>query len=51
MEIERYFEQIVAPTIADFEANPTSAEHTFLAAVAQFVRRKFEGRRDATEET
>ncbi|MDA9506136.1 hypothetical protein XI09_16140 [Bradyrhizobium sp. CCBAU 11386] len=36
MEIDRYFEQIVDPTIADFEANPTSVRHTFLAAVAVF---------------
>lgn len=36
MEIERYFEQIVDPTIADFEANPTSVRHAFLAAVAVF---------------
>jgi len=33
MEIERYFEQIVDPTIAGFEANPTSVRHAFLAAV------------------
>jgi hypothetical protein len=36
MEIDRYFEQIVDPTIADFEANPTSVRHAFLAAVAVF---------------
>jgi hypothetical protein len=36
MEIERYFEQIVEPTIRDFEANPTSVRHAFLAAVAVF---------------
>ena len=36
MEIERYFEQIVDPTIADFEANPTSVRHAFLAAAAVF---------------
>jgi hypothetical protein len=36
MEINRYFEQIVDPTIADFEANPTSVRHAFLAAVAVF---------------
>lgn len=36
MEIERYFEQIVDPTIADFEANPTSVRHAFLAAVVVF---------------
>ncbi|QHP69542.1 hypothetical protein EI171_20975 [Bradyrhizobium sp. LCT2] len=36
MEIERYFEQIVDPSIADFEANPTSVRHAFLAAVAVF---------------
>ena len=36
MEIERYFERIVDPTIADFEANPTSVRHAFLAAVTVF---------------
>jgi hypothetical protein len=36
MEVERYFEQIVDPTIADFEANPTSVRHAFLAALAVF---------------
>jgi hypothetical protein len=36
MEIERCFEQIVDPTIADFEANPTSVRHAFLAAAAVF---------------
>jgi hypothetical protein len=36
MEIERYFEQIVEPTIADFEANPTSVRHAFLAAAVVF---------------
>lgn len=36
MEIERYLEQIIDPTIADFEANPTSVRHAFLAAVAVF---------------
>ncbi|QIG96311.1 hypothetical protein [Bradyrhizobium sp. 6(2017)] len=36
MEIERYFDQIVDPTIADFETNPTSVRHAFLAAVVVF---------------
>jgi hypothetical protein len=36
METERYFEQIVDPTIADFEANPTSVRHAFMAAVVVF---------------
>ena len=36
MEIDRYFVQIVDPTIADFEANPTSVRHAFLAALAVF---------------
>jgi hypothetical protein len=36
MEIERYFERIVDPTIADFEANSTSVRHAFLAAVTVF---------------
>jgi hypothetical protein len=36
MEIDRYFEQIVDPTITDFEANPTSVRHAFLAAVVVF---------------
>jgi hypothetical protein len=36
MNGERYFKQIVEPTIADFEANPTSVRHAFLAALAVF---------------
>lgn len=36
MEIDRYLGQIVNPTIADFEANPTSVRHAFLAAVAVY---------------
>jgi hypothetical protein len=36
MEIDRYFAQIVDPTIKDFEANPTSVRHAFLAAVVVF---------------
>jgi hypothetical protein len=36
MEIGRYFELIVDPTIADFEAHPTSIRHAFLASVAVF---------------
>jgi hypothetical protein len=36
METERYFEQIVDPTIKDFEANPTSVRYAFLAAAAVF---------------
>src|SRR5690242_18651604 len=36
MDIERYFEQIVDPTIADLEANPTSVRQAFLAAAAVF---------------
>jgi hypothetical protein len=36
MEIDRYFEQIVEPTIENFEANPTSVRHAFLAAVVVF---------------
>ena len=36
MELDTYLERIVDPTIADFEANPTSVRHAFLAAVASF---------------
>jgi|SRR5882672_8108013 len=36
MDVKRYFEQIVDPTIKDFEANPTSVRHAFSAAVAVF---------------
>jgi hypothetical protein len=36
MEIQRYLEQIVNPTIKDIEANPTSVRHAFLAALAVF---------------
>ena len=35
-DAERYLEEIVAPTIADFKANPTSLRHAFLAAVATY---------------
>jgi len=31
-----YLEDIVTPTIKDFEANPTSVRHAFLACVATF---------------
>jgi hypothetical protein len=36
MDIERYFAEIVDPTITDFEKNPTSARHAFLACVVTF---------------
>ncbi len=36
MDAERYMDEIVDPTIADCEANPTSRRHAFLACVALF---------------
>jgi hypothetical protein len=33
-DLIRYLEEIVEPTIADFERNPTSVRHAFLACVA-----------------
>ncbi len=36
LEIEQYLSEIVDPTIADCEANPTSRRHAFLACVALF---------------
>jgi hypothetical protein len=34
--LERYVDEIVAPTINDFEENPTSVRHAFLGCVATF---------------
>jgi len=36
MDVEQYIENIVKPTIEDFERNPTSVRHAFLACVATF---------------
>jgi hypothetical protein len=36
MEIERYLETIVDPTIDDLESHPTSVRYAFLACVAVF---------------
>jgi hypothetical protein len=36
MDAKRYLTEIVWPTIADFEANPLSARHAFLACVVTF---------------
>jgi hypothetical protein len=36
MEIERYLETIVEPTIKDLESNPTSVRYAFLACVVVF---------------
>jgi hypothetical protein len=36
MDPESYMNEIVDPTIADFETNPTSRRHAFLACVALF---------------
>lgn len=33
-DLARYLEEIVEPTVKDFEANPTSRRHAFLACVA-----------------
>jgi hypothetical protein len=35
-DLERYLNDIVDPTINDFEAHPTSVRHAFLACVAVF---------------
>jgi hypothetical protein len=35
-DLERYLDQIVEPTIKDFEERPTSVRHAFLACVAVF---------------
>jgi hypothetical protein len=35
-DLERYLRDFVDPTIADFEANPTSVRHAFLACVVVF---------------
>jgi hypothetical protein len=36
MDPNRYMIEIVAPTIGDFETNPTSPRHAFLACVVTF---------------
>ena len=35
-DLERYLDEFVDPTISDFEQNPTSVRHAFLACVATF---------------
>ncbi len=35
-DLERYLDEIVDPTIKEFEQNPTSVRHAFLACVATF---------------
>jgi hypothetical protein len=35
-DLERYLDEIVEPTIRDFEASPTSVRHAFLACVVVF---------------
>jgi len=35
-DLEQFLDEVVEPTIADFEANPTSTRHMFLACVATF---------------
>jgi len=32
-DLERYLEEMVEPSLKDFEANPTSRRHAFLACV------------------
>ena len=36
MDAQQYMDEIVDPTIAEFEANPASRRHAFLACVATF---------------
>ena len=43
-EVQRYLDEIVEPTIKDFEANPTSERHAFLACVATFHAVDYIGR-------
>ena len=35
-DLERYLEEIVVPTVKDFDEHPTSVRHAFLACVAAF---------------
>jgi hypothetical protein len=35
-DLARYLDEIVDPTVSDFERNPTSVWHAFLAGVAVF---------------
>lgn len=35
-DLERYLDDVVDPTISDFEQNPTSVRHAFLACVATY---------------
>jgi hypothetical protein len=35
-DLVRYLDEIVEPTISDFEQNPTSVRHAFIACVAVF---------------
>ncbi|HEV2187554.1 MAG TPA: hypothetical protein VGR70_10115 [Stellaceae bacterium] len=35
-DLVQFLDEVVEPTIADFEANPTSRRHAFLACVATF---------------
>jgi hypothetical protein len=35
-DLERYLEEYVEPTVADFERNPASVRHAFIAAVVTF---------------
>jgi hypothetical protein len=35
-DLMRYLDEIVDPTIKDFESNPTSVRHAFLACVVAF---------------
>jgi hypothetical protein len=41
---KRYLDDIVEPTITDFENNPTSVRHAFLACVATFHTVDYIGR-------
>jgi hypothetical protein len=35
-ELTKYLDEIAEPTVAEFEKNPTSVRHAFLACVALF---------------
>ncbi|HEY8162035.1 MAG TPA: hypothetical protein VIF34_07190 [Methylocystis sp.] len=46
-EVERFLAEIVDPTIRDFESNPASVRHAFLACLTTFhALDRFEGKRN-----
>ena len=49
MDAKQYFSEIVGPTIAEFERNPRSRRHAFLACVATFHVIDYVGHRGRRE--